>query len=78
MVQGSDYLSGKGLKVKGSTPSGRPSTSATSEAVKPPSSINVVVGVTTAAPFGAERVTPAKIAPEEVSTVLSSVSATIL
>ena len=42
--------SANGLNAKGSTPSGRFKTSATSSAVKPPSAINVDVGETTAAP----------------------------
>ena len=67
-----------GLNVRGSTPSGRPNTAATSSAERPPSSIKVVVGVMTPASLGADKVTPDKTAPEDVSTVLASVIATIL
>ena len=70
--------SANGLNDKGSTPSGRSKTSATSSAVSPPSSINVDVGETTAAPCGAVNIIPDKVAPDEASTVLSSVKATIL
>ena len=59
----------KGLNVKGSTPSGNPSTAATSLAVRLPSFIKVDVGDITPAPDGAFNVIPAKIAPDDVSTV---------
>ena len=71
-------LSANGLNSNGSTPSGRFKTFATSSAVRPPSAIKVDVGETTAAPFGAVNMTPDKVAPDEESTVLSSVIATIL
>ena len=58
-----------GLKVRGSIPSGRPRTAATSSAEIPPSSIKVVVGVMTPAPEGAVKVMPERAAPEDVSTV---------
>ena len=64
-----------GLKDKGSTPSGRPSTSATCSLVIPASSISVVVGVTTLVPAGALRVMPDKTVPEDVSMVVSSATA---
>ena len=67
-----------GLNDRGSTPSGRPSTSATSAAVIPASSISVVVGVTTVASFGAFKVIPDSTVPEDVSIVEPSVTATIV
>ena len=66
------------LNVKGSTPSGSPKTSITCAAVRPPSSIKVLVGVTTVAPEGAFKVTPDNTVPLEVSIVLPSVTATIV
>ena len=59
----------KGLKVNGSTPSGSPKTAATSVAERLPSCINVDVGEITPAPPGAFKVIPAKVAPDDVSTV---------
>ena len=38
----------------------------------------VVSGVTTLAPAGADKVIPDKVAPDELSTVVSSVTAIIL
>ena len=59
----------KGLKLSGSTPSGSPKTAATSLAVRSPSFIKVDVGEITPEPEGAFKVIPAKVAPEDVSTV---------
>ena len=66
------------LNVNGSKPSGSPKTFTTCAAVRPPSSIKVLVGVTTVAPDGAFKVTPDNTVPLDVSTVLASVTATIV
>ena len=69
------------MKVRGSTPAGKPRAAATSAEVSAtplfaPSAIIVVVGVTTEAPFGALNVKPAAEAPDDASTVPASATAT--
>ena len=57
--------------------SGKPRTLITSAAVRFPSSIKVVAGVSIEDDSGAFNTTPSRTTPDEVSTVLSSVMAII-
>ena len=70
-------LAAKASKVRGSIVLGNPRTVTTSAAVKFPSCIKVVVGVSIDEFCGAFRMTPSRTTPDELSTVLTSVIAII-